>query len=88
MDIMRPLRVHIDVTNGTATPAQPDPQTVHLNAAQSQQQRKKMSLPGTDLPAVETACLPPNQQQRMKMPLPEIGLPTLGAARPSQSQQQ
>ena len=35
MDIMRPLRVHIDVTNGTATPAQPDPQTVHLNAAQS-----------------------------------------------------
>ena len=33
MDIMRPLRVHIDVTNGTATPAQPDPQTIHLNAA-------------------------------------------------------
>ena len=29
MDIMRPLRVHIDVTNGTATPAQPDPQTIH-----------------------------------------------------------
>ena len=25
MDIMRPLRVHIDVTNGTGTPAQPDP---------------------------------------------------------------
>ena len=24
MDIMRPLRVHIDITNGTATPAQPD----------------------------------------------------------------
>ena len=38
MDIMRPLHVHIDVTNGTATPAQPDPQTVHLNVAQSQQQ--------------------------------------------------
>ena len=33
---MPPLRVHIDVTNGTATPAQPDPQTVHLNAAQQQ----------------------------------------------------
>ena len=33
MDIMRLLRVHIDVTNGTANPAQPDPQTVHLNAA-------------------------------------------------------
>ena len=41
MDIMLPLRVHIDVTNGTATPAQPDPQTVHLNAAQSQQQHQK-----------------------------------------------
>ena len=41
MDIMRPLRIHIDVTNGTATPAQPDPQTVHLNAAQSQQQHQK-----------------------------------------------
>ena len=25
MDIMRPLRVRIDVTEGTATPAQPDP---------------------------------------------------------------
>ena len=36
MDIMRPLHVRIDVTNGTATPAQPDPQTVHLNVAQQQ----------------------------------------------------
>ena len=35
MDIMRPLWVHIDVTCGTATPAQPDPQTVHHNAAQT-----------------------------------------------------
>ena len=35
---MRPLRVQINVTNGTATPAQPDPRTVHLNVAQ--QQRK------------------------------------------------
>ena len=34
MDIMRPLCIRIDVTNGTATPAQPDPQTIHLNAAQ------------------------------------------------------
>ena len=51
MDIMRPLRVHIDVTDGPATPAQPDPQTVHLNAAQSRQQRKKMPLPETDFPA-------------------------------------
>ena len=29
MDIMRPLRVRIDVTNVTATLAQPDPQTKH-----------------------------------------------------------
>ena len=36
MDIMRPLRNHIDVTNDTVTPAQPDPPTVHLNAAQQQ----------------------------------------------------
>ena len=43
MDIMRPLCVRIDVTNGTATPAQPDPQTIHLNAAQAQ------DLPPTSL---------------------------------------
>ena len=36
MNIIRHLRVRIGVTNGTATPAQPDPQTVHLNAAQQQ----------------------------------------------------
>ena len=36
MDIMQPLRVRIDVTDDTATPAQPDPQTIHLNAAQQQ----------------------------------------------------
>ena len=41
MDIMRPLRVHIDVTNGMATPAQPDPRTIHLNAAQSQRPQKQ-----------------------------------------------
>ena len=44
MDIMRPLRVRIDVTAGTATPAQPDPQTIHLNAAQTQQPQKKRCL--------------------------------------------
>ena len=42
MDIMRPLRVRIDVTEGTATPAQPDPQTIHLNAAQAPQPQKKL----------------------------------------------
>ena len=36
MDIMWLLRVCIDVINGTTTPAQPDPQTVHLNVAQQQ----------------------------------------------------
>ena len=54
MDIMRPLRSRIDVTNGTATPAQPDPQTVHLNAAQQQQQRMKKPLP-----RVIPSALPP-----------------------------
>ena len=42
MDIMRPLRVRIDVTEGTATPAQPDPQTIHLNAAQTQPPQKRL----------------------------------------------
>ena len=42
MDIMWPLRVRIDVTEGTATLAQPDPQTIHLNAAQTQQPQKKL----------------------------------------------
>ena len=52
MDIMRPLRVRIDVTNGTATPVQSDPQTVHLNAAQQQQQRMKKPLPRVIPPAL------------------------------------
>ena len=64
MDIMRPLRVHIDVTNGKATPAQPDPQTVHLNADQSQQQRKEILLPGARLRSPQTADSPPTQSQR------------------------
>ena len=50
MVIMRPLRVHIDVTNGTATPAQPDPQMVHLNAAQSQQPQKRLPSQTTGPP--------------------------------------
>ena len=52
MDIMRPLRVHIDVTNGTAMPAQPDLQTIHLNAAQSQQQQKQLPSQTTSPPLV------------------------------------
>ena len=88
MDIMRQLRVHIDMTHGGATPAQPDPQTVHLNAAQSQQQRMKMPLPDVGLPAMGAACPPQNQQQQKKMPLPEVGLPAVGAACPPQTQPQ
>ena len=88
MDIMRPLRVHIDVTIGTATPAQPDPKTVHLNAAQQQQQRLKIPLPRVDSPAVEAASLSQLPQQRTKMSLPGVGPPAVGAAFPSQTQQQ
>ena len=59
MDIMRPLRVRIDVTNGTTTPAQPDPQTIHLNATQKQDPpptSRALLLQTTDIPA-ETARL-------------------------------
>ena len=49
MDIMRPLHVRIDMTYGTATPAQPDTQTVHLNAAQ---QRMKQPLPRVIPPTI------------------------------------
>ena len=85
---MRPLSVHIDVTHVTATPAQPDPQTVHLNSAQSWQQRKKLPLPGTELPAVETARPPQSQQQREKMPLSEADFAAVGAASLPQFSQQ
>ena len=85
---MRPLRVHIDVTQGTATSAQPDPQTVRLNAAQSQQQRKEMPLPGTEFPAIETARPPQSQPQRKKMPLSETDFAAVGAACPPQTQPQ
>ena len=77
MDIMRPLRVHIDVTNGTATPAQPDPQTIHLNAAQRQQPQKW-------LPA-QTASPP---QQLRENPASGASLPTIETAEPSSSQPQ
>ena len=85
---MRPLHVHIDVTNGTATPAQPDPQTVHLNAAQSQQQRKEMSLPRAGLRSPETADPPQTQSQRKENPLLEAGLPAMGTVSPPQISQQ
>ena len=76
MDIMRPLRVHIDVTHGIATPAQPDPQTAHLNAAQSRQQLSEKN----GLPTMEAACLPQNLQQRKKMLLQGAEIPTTETA--------
>ena len=80
MDIMRPLRVHIDVTNGTATPAQPDPQTVHLNAAQSQQPQKR-------LPSQTTG--PPLALQPLgETPSPRASLSPEGTADPSSNQPQ
>ena len=84
MDIMRPLRVHIDVTNSTATPAQPDPQTVHLNAAQSQQWRQEMPLPGAGLRSSQATNPPPTQPQQSEKLLPEAGSPTMGTASPPQ----
>ena len=68
MDIMRPLRVRIDVTEGTATPAQPDPQTIHLNAAQTQPPQER-PLPG---PA---PALPPPQEAAVSgasLPSPRV----------------
>ena len=80
MDIMRPLRVHIDVTNGTATPAQPDLQTIHLNAAQSQQPQKQ-------LPSQTTS--PPLASQPLgETPLPRASLSPEGTADPSSTQPQ
>ena len=84
MDIMRPLRVHIDVTNGTATPAQPDPQTVHLNAAQSQQRRQEKPLPGTGLPFSQVTGPPPAPPPQGGKPLPEANSPALRPASPPQ----
>ena len=84
MDIMRPLRVNIDVTNGTAAPAQPDPQTMHLNAAQSQQRRQQKPLPGTGLHSSQVTDPPPTQPPQGEKPLPEAGSPTMGTASPPQ----
>ena len=84
MDIMRPLRVHIDVTHGPATPAQPDPQTIHLNTAQSRQQ-----LSGKNgLPTTKAACPPQNLPQQKKMPLQGTEIPATETAPTPQSQPQ
>ena len=84
MDIMRPLCVHIDVTHGTATPAQPDPQTAHLNAAQSRQKPPRNNC----LATLETACPPQKLQQRKARPLQDAKIPATNTARAPQSQPQ
>ena len=77
MDIMRPLRVRIDVTEGTATPAQPDPQTIHLNAAQAPQPQKKLlpqparSPPLPQEAAVSGASLQTHRKVTTPPPLPQ-----------------
>ena len=81
MDIMRPLRVRIDVTNGTATPVQSDPQTVHLNAAQSQQRRQEKPF--------SQATGPPSVPQPLGgTPLPRASLSPGGTADSSPIQPQ
>ena len=81
MDRMRPLRVHIDVINGTATPAQPDPETVHLNAAQRQRQRPKE-------PTSTIAGPPPASQPLGGTPAPGASLSQGGTTDPSPTQPQ
>ena len=76
MDIMRPLRVSIDVTEGTATPAQPDPQTIHLNAAQAQPRQKKLlasSAPSPPSPpeTADSRAAPPAPPEGASSPLPQ-----------------
>ena len=76
MVIMRPLLIRIDVTNGTATPIQPDPQTVHLNAAQ--QQQKEVSPPNAapqPLPALPQETSPSAARQPLPSPSQEIRPP-------------
>ena len=100
MDIMRPLRVRIDVTEGTATPAQPDPQTIHLNAAQMQPPQERplprpaQALPppqgatvsGASLPTPRAVTSPPSLslQQGRLLTGAESATPPPAASRPVQ----
>ena len=77
MDIMRPLQIQIDVTKGTATPAQPDPQTIHFNAAQTRQPQKRLPTPMTSPPPLPkedpapAASLPATRTAVPSSPLPQ-----------------
>ena len=59
MDIMQPLRVRIDVTNGTVTPAQPEPQMIHLNAAQQQRTKPQRDAAPKPPPSPQQETAPP-----------------------------
>ena len=87
MDLMRPLRVHIDVTAGTATPTQPDPQTVHLNVAQSSPPSvgRATLLQATDIPAESARlvrCSNPWPDEDVYF-CPAAGLPTFVSGVPA-----
>ena len=100
MDIMRPLRVLIDVTEGTATPAQPDPQTIHLNAAQKQPPQEQLlpkpahalppppeaAVPGASLPTPRAAANPPPLPQHQGLLLTEAGSAAPLAAAPNSAE--
>ena len=87
MDLMRPLRVRINVTEGTATPAQPDPQTIHLNAAQTDTMAvgQAMVLQATDIPAESARllrCSNPWPQEDIYF-CPAAGLPAFVSGVPA-----
>ena len=87
MDIMRPLRVNIDVTCGTATPAQPDPHTIHLNAAQTpfSPVSHALLLQAVDIPAEAArlvCCHNPWPREDVYF-CPEEGLPTFVSGVPA-----
>ena len=87
MDIMRPLQVNIDVTRGTATLAQPDPQTIHLNAAQTTfpPASRALLLQAVDIPAEAArlvCCHNPWPHEDVYF-CPEEGLPTFVSGVPA-----
>ena len=84
---MRPLWVNIDVTRGTATPAQPDPQTIHLNAAQTPfpSASRTLLLQAIDIPAEAArlvCCHNPWPHEDVYF-CPEEGLPTFVSVVPA-----
>ena len=77
---MQPLRVNIDLTRSTATPAQPDPQTIHLNAAQTPfpPVSRALLLQAVDIPAeaARLVCCHNSWPCEDVYFCPEEGLPT------------